>query len=132
MFFGDVNSLSGENGKPRGKHCAEMFFLVAAVLAFSNAFGLCLSAQVSGGIVSGAVMDASREAIPNVRVTLINVATRIVREVSTDATGLYRVPNVVPGTYEMTASAAGFTTQVRTDLTVNLGASLILNVVMQA
>src|SRR2546428_13757454 len=32
----------------------------------------------------------------------------------------------------MTAAALGFTTQVRTDITVNVGASLVLNVVMQA
>src|SRR3989442_12309948 len=40
--------------------------------------------------------------------------------------------DLLPGSYEMTATALGFTTQVRTDITVNLGARPMLNVVMQA
>jgi len=67
-----------------------------------------------------------------VRVTLTNLATRVVRAVATDAAGLYTAPDLLPGSYEMTVAALGFTTQVRTDITVNVGASLVLNVVMQA
>ena len=66
------------------------------------------------------------------RVTLTNLATRVVRAVATDASGFYTAPDLLPGSYEMTAAALGFTTQVRTDITVNVGASLVLNVVMQA
>src|SRR3989441_7088700 len=40
--------------------------------------------------------------------------------------------DLLPGSYEMTATSLGFTTQVRTDITVNLGARPVLNVVMQA
>src|SRR6266566_3732777 len=116
----------------RGRHGTEMALLAAGVLAFSSVLCLGLNAQVSGGVLSGTVMDASQAAIPNVRVTLTNVATGVARAVATDATGLYTVPDLLPGSYEMTATALGFTTQVRTDITVNLGARPVLNVVMQA
>ena len=109
-----------------------MVFLVAALLAFSSVLCVGLNAQVSGGVLSGTVMDASQAAIPNVRVTLTNVATGVARAVATDATGSYTVPDLLPGSYDMTAAASGFTTQARTDITVDLGASLVLNVVMQA
>jgi len=109
-----------------------MVFLVAGLLAFFNLFSIGLNAQVSGGVLSGTVTDASQAAIPNVRVTLTNLATRVVRAVATDASGFYTAPDLLPGSYEMTAAALGFTTQVRTDITVNVGASLVLNVVMQA
>ncbi|PYR95812.1 MAG: TonB-dependent receptor, partial [Acidobacteria bacterium] len=109
-----------------------MALLAAGVLAFSSVLCIGLNAQVSGGVLSGTVMDASQAAIPNVRVTLTNVATGVARAVATDATGLYTVPDLLPGSYEMTATALGFTTQVRTDITVNLGARPVLNVVMQA
>src|SRR6266568_6544020 len=116
----------------RGKHGTEMAVLAAGVLAFSSVLCIGLNAQASGGVLSGTVMDASQAAIPNVRVTLTNVATGVARAVATDATGLYTVPDLLPGSYEMTATALGFTTQVRTDITVNLGARPVLNVVMQA
>jgi len=109
-----------------------MVFLVAGLLAFSSVLCVGLNAQVSGGVLSGTVMDASQAAIPNVRVTLTNVATGVARAVATDATGSYTVPDLLPGSYDMTAAASGFTTQARTDITVDLGASLVLNVVMQA
>src|SRR5256884_3542647 len=116
----------------RGRHGTAMALLAAGVLAFSSVLCIGLNAQVSGGVLSGTVMDASQAAIPNVRVTLTNVATGVARAVATDATGLYTVPDLLPGSYEMTATALGFTTQVRTDITVNLGARPVLSVVMQA
>src|SRR3989454_7730662 len=113
-------------------HGTQMVLLVAGLLAFFNLLSIGLNAQVSGGVLSGTVTDASQAAIPNVRVTLTNLATGVARAVATDATGLYTVPDLLPGSYEMTATALGFTTQVRTDITVNLGARPMLNVVMQA
>src|SRR2546422_10919039 len=109
-----------------------MIFLIAGLVAFCNLLSPSLSAQVSGGTLSGTVTDASRAAIPNVRVTLTNVATAVARVVVTDAAGFYTVPDVLPGSYEMSAASPGFATQVRTDITVNVGASLVLNMVMQA
>src|SRR6266567_550123 len=109
-----------------------MIFRVAALLAFSNLLCVSFNAQVSGGSLSGTVTDTSQAAIPNVQVTLINVATGVARTVATDDTGFYTAPDLLPGSYEMTAAATGFTTQVRTGITVNVGASPVFNVVMQA
>ncbi|PYS04500.1 MAG: hypothetical protein DMG12_10005 [Acidobacteria bacterium] len=109
-----------------------MIFLVAALLAFSNLLCASFNAQFSGGSLSGTVTDSSQAAIPNVQVTLINVATGVARTVATDDTGFYTAPDLLPGSYEMTAAAPGFTTQVRTGITVNVGASPVFNVVMQA
>src|SRR5262245_65156578 len=86
--------------------------LVAGLLVFSNILCASLNAQVSGGSLSGTVTDSSQAAIPNVQVTLINIATRAARTVVTDDTGLYIAPDLLPGSYEMTAAAPGFTTQV--------------------
>src|SRR3989441_339931 len=109
-----------------------MIFRVAALLAFSNLLCVSFNAQVSGGSLSGTVTDTSQAAIPNVQVTLINSATGVARTVATDATGLYTAPDLLPGSYELRAASPGFTTQVRTDITINVGASLVLNMVMQA
>ncbi len=107
-------------------------FLITVLLAFSDLLCAGLNAQVSGSILSGTVVDVSQAAIPDVRVTLTNVSTGVARTVSTDPAGLYTLANLPPASYEMTAASMGFTTQVRTDITLDLGAKLVLNVVMEA
>ncbi len=96
--------------------------LVAAVHA---------GAQAVGGALSGKVAIASGTGILNARVTLKNAATDFSRTIATDAMGFYNFPNLEPGTYEMTADASGFTTQVRTNISVTVGSKLVVNVVMQ-
>ena len=60
------------------------------------------------------------------------VTTGLSRNVTTNTAGLYNVPDLSPGTFEMTVSATGFQTQVWTSITVTGGVERILNVVMQA
>jgi hypothetical protein len=54
-----------------------------------------------------------------------------VRTVTTDTDGLYSIPALPPGTYEMTVSAAGFVIQVWTGITVAVGTERVLNIVMR-
>jgi hypothetical protein len=96
-----------------------------------NVLFIRVNAQVVGGAVSGKVAIASGTGILNARVTLKNVGTGVARVVTTDAAGLYTSADLVPGTYEMTFEALGFTTQVRTNAVVTVGANLEVNVVMQ-
>src|SRR5438093_10197240 len=109
-----------------------MILLLAVLLAFSNSFCVSLNAQVSGGSLSGTVTDNARAAIPNAQVTLTNVATGVTRTVVTDVAGFYTAPDLLPGSYQMTTAAPGFTTQIRTGIAVDVGAALVFNVVMQA
>ena len=53
-------------------------------------------AQVSGATLTGTVSDASGAVIPNAHVSIRNVATGQVRAVTTDATGFYTAPNLLP------------------------------------
>src|SRR2546428_9399282 len=110
-----------------------MILLVVGLLAFSNILCVSLNAQVSSGSLSGTVTDSASQApIPDAQVRLINMATGVARTVATDDTGFYTAPDLLPGTYEMTAAAPGFTTQVRTGVTVNVGATRVFDIVMQA
>ena len=46
------------------------------------------------------------------------------RETTTDAAGVYRAPLLPVGTYEVTASLAGFATTKRPDLKLSIGETL--------
>jgi Carboxypeptidase regulatory-like domain/TonB-dependent Receptor Plug Domain len=101
------------------------------------AFGVILLApgrmypQVVGATLSGTVTDQSGAVIPNAQVSIKNVATGVTRDLTTDAAGFYTAPNLLPGAYEVTASAPGFATEVRTGITLTVGAQQLLNLIMQ-
>src|SRR5580692_8095031 len=93
---------------------------------------ICLTvparAQVVGASLSGTVADASGAALPNVKVDIQNVSTGVTRSVTTDSVGLYVAPNLLPGNYQVTVTAAGFQTQVDSGVILTVGSQQVLNV----
>ena len=106
--------------------------LLAGLLAATSLLCVRVNAQVAGGAISGAVTNTSQAAVPNARVTLRDVATGVTRAVTADAAGFYTFSNLAPETYEVTVEASGFSTQVRTNIAVAVGAKLAVNVAMRA
>ena len=109
-------------------------------LVFITALSLVLSgfysarrafAQVAGATLTGSVSDPSGAAVPGATVAIKNTATGVVRNATTDSSGLYSVPNILPGPYQVTASAKGFSTLVRSGITLAVGQRLQLNLTLQ-
>ena len=71
-----------------------------------------LYGQVSSGSFYGQVQDPSGASVPGVRVSVKEEKTGFVRETTTDQTGAYRVPELEPGIYLVTARQNGFRTAV--------------------
>src|ERR1700689_5186204 len=86
---------------------------------------LCLmlpvSAQETRGTFSGTVTDGSGGAIAAAAVTVTNVGTKTVAMVTTNSTGYYEVPLLLPGAYQVTVEANGFKKLFRSGLTLGLG-----------
>src|SRR5579862_1524579 len=80
------------------------------------------------GTLSGTVTDANGASVPNAKVSIKNQATAILVEVETDSAGLYSVPNLAPGTYDVTISASGFATQEKTGLALGVAEQRLLNI----
>jgi hypothetical protein len=68
-------------------------------------------AQTAGGTVSGAVTDPSGAAIAGAQVSVKNLASGQSTEARTNSAGAYTISNLAPGDYEVSVSAAGFTTR---------------------
>jgi hypothetical protein len=94
-------------------------------------FGLPMNAQVAGGAVTGTVTSETGAPVPDVRISVREVSTDLTRSTTTNTVGVYNVPNVAPGSFEMTVSASGFVTQVWTSITVTAGVERNLNVVLR-
>ena len=101
------------------------------VLVFTMFTSIRVQAQVSGATLMGTVTDSSGSAIPNAEVSIKNVATGETRALTTDAAGLYTAPNLLPGEYEVTTTAPGFSTAVRSGITLTVGAQQLLNIPMK-
>ncbi len=98
--------------------------LVLGICSFASAPAY---AQVTGATVSGTVTDASGGVVAGASVSFKDTATSITRDVTTDTAGLYAVPNLVPGNYEVRVSAKGFSTAVQSNILLSVGQQLQLN-----
>jgi hypothetical protein len=87
--------------------------------------------QIVGGTLSGTITDASGAAVPNATVAIKNGATGVITNAASNAQGLYNAPNLLPGTYEVTVTAAGFDTAVISNVVLAVGAQQVLNFSMK-
>jgi len=95
--------------------------LTLAVAIGTTMGTLSLHAQVTGATVEGKVTDAGGSVIPGAHVDLLRVSTGTRREVRTNEAGDYTIPNLTPGTYTVTITAASFGTLVEKGLVLEVG-----------
>jgi len=90
-----------------------------------------LQAQVTGGTISGTVVDTTGRLIPNCSIVITNTATGITHNVTTNSDGFYTVPNLQAGSYDLSFTAPGFRTEARKGLTLTVGASVVADLTLQ-
>jgi protocatechuate 3,4-dioxygenase beta subunit len=73
----------------------------------------------TGGSISGTVTDQTGAVVPDATLELVNTGQHSTYRVKSDKQGLYSFPNLGVGHYDLTITAQGFTTQRKTDLTVD-------------
>lgn len=88
-------------------------------------------AQATTGSISGSTTDESRAVLPGVAIEVSNPETGATRTLVTDAEGRFRVLNLPPGLYRLTAELAGFAKVVRADISVAIGADVTQNIQMK-
>ena len=87
-------------------------------------------AQGGSAAITGTVFDQDKAVLPGVTVTVTNEATGIARDTVTGAEGLFVMPTLVPGTYSVRAELAGFQTQERRGLVLNIGQELSVDLTL--
>src|ERR1700676_1865232 len=100
------------------------FSLAASYWCMSSA---SLRAQTVSGTILGQIQDQQGAAIGKAEVSARNVETGAVRKTVADDTGTYRITSVPAGSYEVSASIAGFKTEVRSGINVTVGADVAVN-----
>jgi len=89
-------------------------------------FSVPMHAQVSGATLSGTITDGQGKSIPGATVSAKNLATGLNVQTTTNDAGSYTIPNLLPASYEVTATATGFSTDI-SKVTLTVGARQEMN-----
>ena len=90
-----------------------------------------VAAQLPTGTILGTVKDSSGASVPGATVTVRNTDTNLTKTATTEQDGSYRFPELAVGHYEMKAEAAGFRTENRTGLTLEITQQGVINFALQ-
>ena len=88
-------------------------------------------AQFESGVVLGAVRDASGAGVPNAKLELLNTETGVTATTTSAANGDYQFQNVRLGSYQITATASGFSASVIPNINVAVNARQRVDVALQ-
>lgn len=102
-----------------------------SLLAFVISLVSLSLAQGSLGNIVGTVSDSSGAEIPGATIKIKNIKTNAVRETVSDEEGAYTVNQLIPGIYEITASATGFTTATAKEIKVSVSFTTKLDLELQ-
>jgi hypothetical protein len=100
-----------------------------AMAAFCNA--AVAYSQLSSGSVSGVVTDSAAALVPRANVRIVNVETGIARDTPTDDTGRFSFPNLLPASYDLSVSAAGFKTTLHKAIQLQVDQGLRMDVQLE-
>src|SRR5215467_3908620 len=88
-------------------------FLAVTLLSPSPTFR-----QSVYGTITGSVTDSSQATVAGARVVAESPENGFTRETLSNSSGVYTLPNLLPGTYTLTVTAQGFQTYRKTEVVV--------------
>ncbi len=100
---------------------------VFVILLLTSLFSVAAVAQTETGQVTGKVTDPSGNAIAGATINIKSVERASERNSTSNSAGIYVLPNLQPGAYEITITAKGFAVSGQ-KLTVTVGSRNTLNV----
>src|SRR5260370_7050943 len=100
-------------------------WLFAAYLAFM----VCATqAQDIRGTISGTVTDPQGNHVLDAAVVVTNTDTKVPTTLTTNSSGFYEAPLLLPGPYQVTVEARGFKRTVRPKLILTLRGQLKIDI----
>ena len=92
---------------------------------------LCLTAHAQqNSEITGTITDNAGALVAGAKVTITQPSTGLTRSTVSNSAGLYNFPGLNIGTYDLTASAAGFQTTVQSGLELNVSQTLRADVAL--
>lgn len=105
---------------------AQLFIVSVFCLAFSAGVFAQATSQISG-----TVKDASGAVIAGAQVTVTQTDTQFTRSATSDASGVYSLPDLPLGPYQIQVKKEGFNTYVQTGIVLQVGSAVTVNPALQ-
>lgn len=102
-----------------------VLLLITPVAAFAQA-------RLTGADLQGTIRDTSNGSLPGVTVTATSIATNQARTGITDGQGVYYIPALSAGLYNVVAELSGFAAQNRNNVRLHLGQRVELDFTLRA
>jgi hypothetical protein len=112
------------NVRNLGAHVLPLVLAVALLLG-------CAWGQTNQGSIAGDVVDPSGALVANAKIAAKEISTGSTYQTVSSSAGAYRFPNLNIGTYDLTASAAGFKTTHLTGVVVQVATTSSLDIKLQ-
>ena len=106
-----------------------LLLLLVAVLA--AALVPAASGQTSLGSISGLVTDQSGASVPDVAIEVTDIGRNVIFSTASNAQGFYVVTQLLPGTYSLSAEAAGFRRHELEAITVSTQEKVSADIVLE-
>jgi len=116
-------------GVPKGIGTTKTYSIAGAGLLLFLA-SVSLLAQGNLGRIQGTVTDQTGAAVPGVTVTIIDVDRGVERTLTTDSSGEYNAPSLVPGNKRIRAQIMGFKVSEQSGIKLEVGQELRQDVVL--
>src|ERR1700758_1553732 len=101
----------------RGR-CSFQFVRLALALLFAS---IQMLSQANTGRILGSVTDQTGGAIAGATVTITDTERGTTRTLTTDDSGSYNAPSLIPGTYTVRAEFRGFKSTERQNIVLEVG-----------
>jgi outer membrane receptor protein involved in Fe transport len=109
--------------------CSPRSLLAFAILIAG--FARLARAQSTTGSISGTVEDSTGARLPNVAITARNVDTALVRSTTSGGGGLFTIPLLPVGTYEVGGELSGFSGAKVANVVVSIGGDSNVRLVLE-
>src|SRR2546423_11598913 len=112
-----------------GNNFSDKRLFVRFVLAviFWGVISTPFRAKTVGGTILGIVQDQQGGAIGKADVSARSLDTGAIRKTTSEDNGEYRIASIPAGSYEISITAPGFKTEVRSGIVVTVGADVGVN-----
>src|SRR5271168_1809236 len=106
---------------------SNFLLLLFAFLLFSQPFRSALGQNAE---IAGTIADPSKAVIPHALIEIVETATQVKWDTTSNGDGRYVAPSLAPGVYQITVQAPNFKTQMVQDLRLNVASRVSLDFVL--
>ena len=106
--------------------------VLAVVLALAPCVTVSAATQATSGGIRGVVADVNGAVVPNASVVATNAGTGVEYKATATGEGVYAIPRIPPGKYNVTVEIQGFKKGQYTEVEVSVGRDTVVDVKLEA